>query len=80
VAYADDIMIVAESEANLKTTTLDQIEKSKDMELVINESKTKYMILSRRMHNQTELVVGQMIFERVNTFKYLGVGLDTTNG
>lgn len=49
------------------------------MGLVINESKTKYMILSRRIHNQIELVVGQMIFERAKTFKYLGVGLDTTN-
>jgi hypothetical protein len=44
MAYTDDIMIVAESEANLKMTT-DLIEKSKDMGLVINESKTKYMIL-----------------------------------
>jgi len=51
VAYADGIMIVA----NLKMTS-DLIEKSKDMGLVINESKTKYMILSRRIHNQTELV------------------------
>jgi len=80
MAYVDDIMIVAESEANLKTTTADLIEKSKDMGLVINESKTKYMILSRKIHNQTELAVGQMRFERVETFKYLGVGLDTTNG
>jgi hypothetical protein len=41
------------------------------MGLVINESKTNYLILSRRIHNQTELVVGQMRFERVETFKYL---------
>ncbi|KAL4096476.1 hypothetical protein QTP88_021422 [Uroleucon formosanum] len=61
MAYADDIMIVTESEANLKKTTADLIEKSKDMGLVINE-------------------IGQMRFERVETFKYLGVGLDTTNG
>jgi len=72
----NDIMIVAESEANLKTTTSDLIEKSKDMSLVINENKTKYMIISRRIHNQTELVVGQMRFEREETFEYLGVGLD----
>lgn len=35
MAYADDIMITAESEANLKATTLDLIEKSKDMGLLI---------------------------------------------
>jgi hypothetical protein len=62
MVYADDIMIVAESEANLKTTTTDLIEKSKDMGLVINENKIKYMILSRRIYNQIELVLGQMRF------------------
>jgi hypothetical protein len=80
VAYADAIMVATESKANLKATTLDLIEKSKDMGLLINESKSKYMILSRRIHNQTELVVGKLRFERVETFQYLGVGLDTTNG
>jgi len=31
------------------------------------------------IHNQTKLVVGQIRFKRVDTLKYLGVGLDTTN-
>lgn len=35
---------------------------------------------TRRDHSQTELVVGQMSFERVENFKYLGVGLDITSG
>lgn len=34
VAYADDIMVVAESEANLKTITSVLIGKSKDMGLL----------------------------------------------
>jgi len=80
MAYADDIMITAELEANLKMITLDLIEKCKDMGLIINENKTKYMILSWKNHNQTELVVEQMRFERVDTFKYLGMELDTTSG
>jgi len=54
--YADDIMIAAESEENLKATTLGSNRKKLrvDMGLIINESKTKYMILSRKAHNQTE--------------------------
>jgi len=50
-AYADNIMIVAESEANLEATTLDLIEKSRAMDLIINESKTNYTILSCNAHN-----------------------------
>lgn len=40
--YADYIMIAAASEAYLKAKTLDLIEKSQDMDLIINESNTKY--------------------------------------
>lgn len=50
------------------------------MGLVINESKTKYVILSRRDQNQTGLLVGQIQFERVETLKYLGIGIDTISG
>lgn len=46
-------MIAIESEANLKATTLDLTEKNKDIGLIVNESKTENMILSRR-NNQTE--------------------------
>jgi len=43
------------------------------MILMVNEGKTKYMILSRKNYNQQSLAVNGMLFERVNTFKYLGV-------
>jgi hypothetical protein len=45
------------------------------MGLMVNEGKTKYMILSLKNNNQQSLVVNGMLFERVNTFKYLGVEL-----
>lgn len=75
-------MIAHESEVNIKMTTLDLIKKkkSKDMGLITNKNETKYMILWRKNHNRTELVVEQMRFERAETFKYLGVGQDTTRG
>lgn len=62
-------IIAAKSEVNLKVTILDLIEKSRDMCLIINENKIKYMILLCKDQNQMELVVGQMRFKRVETFK-----------
>lgn len=56
VAYADDTMVAAESKANLKATVLDLIEKSKDSSLVINENKTKYIIIPREDYNRTRLL------------------------
>lgn len=50
------------------------------MGVIINGNKTKYIILSRTNYDQTELVINRKRFERVDIFKYLGVGLDTTNG
>lgn len=50
-------------------------ERSKPMGLMVNEDKTKYMILSRKNYNQQNLAVNEMLFDRVNTFKYLGVEL-----
>ncbi|KAL4123377.1 hypothetical protein QTP88_015573 [Uroleucon formosanum] len=73
-------MIADELEANLKATAMDLMEKSKDMGLIINESKTKNMVLSRRTHSQTELVIGPLRFGRVKTFNYLRVDLDTNSG
>jgi hypothetical protein len=48
---------------------------SKNASLIINESKTKYMINSRnkvRFRNVRSLNVGSYKFERVNRLKYLG--------
>lgn len=43
------------------------------MGIMLNEGKTKYMILSRINNNQQTIAVNEMLFERVNAFKYLGV-------
>ncbi|KAF0721180.1 putative transposon-derived protein F52C9.6 [Aphis craccivora] len=49
------------------------------MGLSINEEKTKFMILSRRNVNQSNLKVGSMNFEKVDNFKYLGVNINNSN-
>ncbi|KAE9522623.1 hypothetical protein AGLY_016986 [Aphis glycines] len=76
VAYADDIVLIAESEDDLRNTTSILLNEGKEIGLKINESKTKYMILSRRNHNISYLKVDDYKFERVQSFKYLGTEIN----
>jgi len=71
VAYADDIVLIAESEDDLRNTTRILLNGGKEIGLKIKESKTKCMILSRRNHNISYLKVDDYKFERVQSFKYL---------
>lgn len=51
-AYRDDIVFVAASEVNLRYyITLNLIKINKGIGLIINESETKYIILSRKDYN-----------------------------
>lgn len=45
--YADNLVIMAEHEADLKDTIRNLLENGKKIELKINEDKTKYMVISR---------------------------------
>jgi len=45
--YADDVIIIAENEEDLKRTTCKLMEKEKIIGLTVNEEKTKYMIVKR---------------------------------
>ena len=49
--------------------------------LKINETKTKYMIVSRQNHETDSLKVNEYTFEKVGHFKYLGADInkDTNN-
>jgi len=76
VAYADDIVLIAESEDDLRNTTSTLLNEGKEIGLKINESKTKYMILSRRNHNINYLKVDDHKFKRVQSFKYLGTEIN----
>jgi len=48
--YADDVIIMAESEEDLKRTTSKLIEEGRKIGLMVNEKKTKYMIVTRHNH------------------------------
>jgi len=58
IAYADDILLLSESENDLQGMAEALMDESKEMGLTINEGKTKYMILSRK--NNNNLIEGDM--------------------
>jgi len=49
------------------------------MGLRVNESKTKFMIVTRKPTVMQSLGVGQYLFEQVGDFKYLGVNINQRN-
>uniref|UniRef100_A0A2S2N6G4 Retrovirus-related Pol polyprotein LINE-1 n=2 Tax=Schizaphis graminum TaxID=13262 RepID=A0A2S2N6G4_SCHGA len=76
VAYADDIVLLAETVDDLKYTTDILLKEGKKIGLKINETKTKYMIVSRQNHRSDSLKVNEYTFERVGNFKYLGADIN----
>jgi len=69
-------VLIHKTEDEIKTLTELFTERSKPMRLMVNEDKTKYyMILLRKNYNQQNLAMNEMLFDRVNTFKYLRVEL-----
>lgn len=79
LAYADDIVILGDSQNEVEASINKLIKCSKRMGLIINENKTKYMIMSRRSRILQNLAVGEYTFEQVEDFKYLGVNLNNKN-
>jgi hypothetical protein len=61
------------SEEDLKKTTSKLIENGEKIGLMVNEGKTKYMIITRHYHEIRHLKVN---FERVANFKYLGININ----
>jgi len=73
-AYADDVVIVTRSESRLRQVYKEIEDKTQQMGLIVNEKKTKHMIVSATQKGrQTQnWKVGDKVFERVSSFKYLG--------
>jgi hypothetical protein len=73
-AYADDVVIVSGSETRLRQLYRETEEKPQQTGLIVNEKKTKYMIVSAiQKGRQTQnWKVGDNEFERASSFKCLG--------
>ncbi|KAL4154176.1 hypothetical protein QTP88_002009 [Uroleucon formosanum] len=79
LAYADDVVVLGNSRQEVAHTVEKLIASSRNMGLLINEAKTKYMLMARHAPIMNDLVVGPYTFERVNDFKYLGVNINHKN-
>ena len=67
---------MAESEEDLKRTTSKLIEEGEKIGLIVNEERTKYMIVTRHNQEIRHLEVNNCNFERVANFKYLRVNIN----
>lgn len=47
--------------------------------LCINEEKIKFIVLSRKEEDQPNLQVDNLTFEKVESFKYLSVNMNSKN-
>jgi len=79
LAYADDVVILGNSRQEVGHTVKKLIASSRKTCLIINEAKTKYMLMTRHMPAKNNLIVGPYTFEQVDDFKYLGVNINYKN-
>ena len=71
--YADDTVLFATSEENLKSLLKTFIDYCNIWQLNINVDKTKVMVFGDRAKRKRNIVVYDSTFEVVDSFKYLGV-------
>ena len=71
--YADDTVLFAESEEELKTLLNDFWKYCNDWKLTINPEKSKIMVFGERARTNHNITINDKIIEVVDTFKYLGV-------
>lgn len=77
LAFADDVVLLASSEENLRNNLLvwNEVLERKGMKL--NKEKTKVMVTSKEKRLINILIEGERI-EQVDSFQYLGVSLEET--
>jgi len=79
LAYADEVIILGLDIQEVKMGTKELIINSKDIGLQINNSKIKYIIISFRDNIGEHLKVEDYKFERVHSFKYLDIIINSKN-
>lgn len=79
LAYAYVIVVLGDSENDVIKVVDRVIESSQIMNLIVNENKTKYLAMSRRVVNKAALKVVPYSIEQVDEFKYLGFNINLKN-
>jgi sorting nexin-29 len=80
LAYADDIVILGISQKEIEVKPKRLFIASHNMGLLVNEAKTKYIVISRQVYYlKNNIKVNGYSFEQVEEFKYLGVNINEKN-
>ncbi|KAJ4450477.1 hypothetical protein ANN_01902 [Periplaneta americana] len=79
--YADDVNMLGENPQTITKNTGILLEASKDIGLDVNPEKTKSMIISRdeNIVRNGNIKIGNLSFEEVEKFKYLGATVTNIN-
>jgi hypothetical protein len=79
LAYTDDINIIGQTTRAVKETLLKLEKAAQEIDIMVIESKTKYMEITCKQNNMQYLIVNNYKFEKVNEFKYLGTVITENN-
>ncbi|KAJ4433900.1 hypothetical protein ANN_16213 [Periplaneta americana] len=81
LVYADDVNMLGENPQTIRENTGISLEASKEIGLEVNPEKTKYMIMSRdeNIVRNGNIKIGNLSFEEVEKFKYLGATVTNIN-
>ena len=81
LVYADDVNMLGENLQTVRENAGIFIKASKGISLEVNSKKTKYMITSRHQNvvQNQNIVIGNLSFENVEKFRYLGITVTNTN-
>ncbi|KAJ4437109.1 hypothetical protein ANN_17244 [Periplaneta americana] len=81
LVYVDDVNMLGENPQTIRENTGILLEASKEIGLEVNPEKTKYMIISRNENivRNGNIKIGNLSFEEVEKFKYLGATVTNIN-
>ncbi|KAJ4441931.1 hypothetical protein ANN_11794 [Periplaneta americana] len=81
LVYADDVNMLEENAQTIRENTGILLEASKEIGLEVNPEKTKSMIMSRdeNIVQNGNIKIGNLSFEEVEKFKYLGATVTNIN-